>query len=110
MSQPARDTVIDQWTSRHACALQAALRMSHDEMADRLGVAKRTIAAWHERDDVQIRPELQRALDTTYEQASEAVKVRFARQLRAEDRAEVDAAPAGVTLTIAIAIVTNNTD
>ena len=33
MSQPARDTVIDQWTGRHATTLQAALRMSQDEMA-----------------------------------------------------------------------------
>jgi 8-oxo-dGTP diphosphatase len=110
MNQPARDTVIDQWTSRHACALQAAMRYSQDEMAALLGVAKRTIASWHSQPDVQIRPELQRALDTAYEQASEAVKVRFARQLRAEDRAEVEAAPAGVTLTVAIAVVTNDTD
>ncbi|WP_433051157.1 NUDIX domain-containing protein [Dactylosporangium sp. CS-033363] len=110
MSQPARDTVIDQWTGRHACALQAALRMSQDEMADRLGAAKRTIASWHGAPDVRIRPELQRALDTMYEQAPESVKVRFARQLRAEDRADVDAAPAGVTLAIAIAVVTNGTD
>jgi DNA-binding XRE family transcriptional regulator len=58
--------VIDQWTGRHATALQAALRMSQDEMAALLGVAKRTIASWHERPEVVIRPELQRALDTAY--------------------------------------------
>nr|BFE64977.1 hypothetical protein GCM10020063_095030 [Dactylosporangium thailandense] len=110
MGQPARETVIDQWTGRHACALQAALRLSQDEMADRLGVAKRTIASWHQQPDVRIRPELQRALDTVYEQAPESVKVRFARQLRADDRAEVDAAPSGVALTVAIAVVTNETD
>ncbi|GAA0720580.1 NUDIX domain-containing protein [Dactylosporangium roseum] len=110
MSQPARHTVIDQWTGRHATALQAALRMSQDEMAALIGVAKRTIAAWHERADVRIRPELQRALDTAYERAPETVKVRFARQLRADDRADIDAAPSGVTLTVAIAVVTNDTD
>jgi DNA-binding transcriptional regulator YiaG len=48
MSQPARQTVIDQWTGRHATALQAAMRMSQDEMAALIGVAKRTVAAWSE--------------------------------------------------------------
>ena len=110
MSQPARDNVIDQWTGRHATALQAALRMSQDEMAALIGVAKRTIAAWHERPDVRIRPELQRALDTAYERAGEPVKVRFARQLKADDQADIDAAPAGVALTVAIAVVTNDTN
>lgn len=56
--------MIDHWTGRHATALQTALRMSQDEMADLLGIAKRTIASWHEKPDVVIRPELQRALDT----------------------------------------------
>ena len=64
MSQPARQTVIDQWTGRHATALQAALRMSQDEIAALIGVAKRTIASWSERPEIVIRPELQRALDT----------------------------------------------
>lgn len=110
MSQPARDNVIDQWTGRHATALQAALRMSQDEMAALIGVAKRTIAAWHERPDVRIRPELQRALDTAYERAGESVKVRFARQLKADDQADIDAVPASVALTVAIAVVTNETN
>lgn len=79
MSQSARHTVIDEWTGRHACALQAALRMSQDEMAALIGVAKRTIAAWHERPEVRIRPELQRALDTAYERSDDSVKIRFAR-------------------------------
>src|SRR4051812_27042942 len=100
MAHPARQTVIDGWTSRHAGALHAALRMSQDETAARTGVAKRTVAAWHDRPDIKTRPELQRALDTTYEQAPEPVKVRFARQLRADDRADIDAAPSGVTLTV----------
>jgi 8-oxo-dGTP diphosphatase len=101
--------VIDQWTSRHACALQAALRMSHDEMATTIRVAKRTVASWHERSDVIIRPELQRALDTVYERASESVKVRFARQLRADDKADV-AAAAAVSLTVAIAVVVRDSE
>ncbi|MDR7278383.1 NUDIX hydrolase [Catenuloplanes atrovinosus] len=107
MSQPARHTVIDEWTGRHACALQAAFRMSQDEMAALIGVAKRTIAAWHERPEVRIRPELQRALDTAYERSAESVKIRFARQLNAEDRADVEAAGSAAPLTVAIAVVVN---
>jgi 8-oxo-dGTP diphosphatase len=80
VSQPPGNPVIDHWTGRHATALQAALRMSQDEMAGLLGVAKRTIASWHERPEVVIRPELQRALDTAYERAPESAKLRFARQ------------------------------
>lgn len=110
MSEPARQPFIDQWTGRHACALQAALRMSQDEMASLIGVAKRTVATWHERPSVQIRPEVQRALDTAYERAAEPAKVRFARQLTADDRADIDATGGSSTLTIAIAVVTNDTD
>jgi 8-oxo-dGTP diphosphatase len=110
VSQPARHTVIDQWTGRHATALQAALRMSQDEMAALIGVAKRTIASWSEKPDIVIRPELQRALDTTYSRAEEHAKIRFARQLKADDDTEVAAAGNAVALAIAIAVVVNNTD
>lgn len=110
MSQPLGNPVIDQWTGREATALQAALRMSQDEMAALLGVAKRTIASWHERPTVVIRPELQRALDTAYERAPEAAKLRFARQLKADDGADIKAAGAAVALTVAIAIVVTDTD
>ena len=110
MSQPARNTVIDQWTGRHATALQAALRMSQDEMAALIGVAKRTIASWSERPEIVIRPELQRALDTTYQRADELAKVRFARQLKAEDDAEAMAAGGAVALAVAIAVVVTGTD
>ena len=110
MSQPARHTVIDQWTGRHATALQAALRMSQDEMAALIGVAKRTIAAWSVRPDIVIRPELQRALDTAYQRADEPAKLRFARQLKAEDDAEVAAAGGAVALTVAIAVVLNDAE
>lgn len=110
MSEPSRHTLVDQWTGRHATALQSALHMSQDEMAGLIGVAKRTVAAWHERPDVRIRPEVQRALDTAYERAPEPVKVRFARQLKADDRADINAAGSSVTLTVAIAVVVNETD
>jgi 8-oxo-dGTP diphosphatase len=110
MSQPARQTVIDQWTGRHATALQAALRMSQDEMAALIGVAKRTIAAWSEKPEIVIRPELQRALDTAYSRADEAAKLRFARQLKADDDAEAAAVGGAVALAISIAVVLKNTE
>ena len=110
MSQPARDTVIDQWTGRHATALQAAMRMSQDEMAALIGVSKRTIAAWSTQPEIVIRPELQRALDTAYERAAEPVKLRFARQLKADDDADVAEAGSAIALTVAIAIVVKDDD
>jgi 8-oxo-dGTP pyrophosphatase MutT (NUDIX family)/DNA-binding XRE family transcriptional regulator len=109
VSQPPGNPVIDQWTGQHATALQAALRMSQDEMAALLGVAKRTIASWHERPEVVIRPELQRALDTAYERAPESAKLRFARQLKADDAAEIEAVGGAVALTVAIAVVMTET-
>jgi 8-oxo-dGTP diphosphatase len=108
VSQPARQTVIDQWTGLHATALQAALRMSQDEMAALVGVAKRTIASWSERPEIIIRPELQRALDTAYSRADEQAKLRFARQLKADDDAAVAADGNVVALAVAIAIVLND--
>jgi 8-oxo-dGTP pyrophosphatase MutT (NUDIX family)/DNA-binding XRE family transcriptional regulator len=105
MSQPARQTVIDQWTGRHAIALQAAVRMSQDEFAGLIGVAKRTIASWSERPEIVIRPELQRALDTAYSRADESAKLRFARQLKADDDADVAAIGVAIALTVAIAVV-----
>ncbi|GLH97143.1 NUDIX hydrolase [Phytohabitans aurantiacus] len=101
--------VVDQWTGQHACALQFALRMTQDEFAESLGVARRTIANWHEKPEIVLRPELQRALDTAYEQASEQAKLRFARQLKANDAVDTEASN-GVALTVAIAIVLNGAD
>ena len=42
MTQPAEHALFDRWTGRHASTLQAALRMSQDEMAAKLGVSKRS--------------------------------------------------------------------
>jgi 8-oxo-dGTP diphosphatase len=110
VTEPAGHALFDRWTGKHATALQTALRMSQDEMAALLGVAKRTIASWHERPDVVIRPELQRALDTAYERAPDAAKARFARQLSADEKAEVQAAAGHVAFTVAIAVVVNESD
>jgi 8-oxo-dGTP pyrophosphatase MutT (NUDIX family)/DNA-binding XRE family transcriptional regulator len=92
--------VVDQWTGKHACALQAALRLTQDEFASQLGVARRTVAAWHERPEVILRTELQRVLDTSYERATEAVRERFARQLDSQQ----PTASTGATVALAIAI------
>ncbi|WP_080684803.1 NUDIX hydrolase [Salinispora arenicola] len=101
--------VIDQWTGQYASALQTALRLTQSEFAGQLGVARRTVAAWHERPDVVISTELQRVLDTAYERANEATKLRFVRQLQASDAAEANA-DSGVALTVAIAVVTKGSD
>jgi hypothetical protein len=71
-----------------------------------LGVARRTVATWHERPSVVIRPELQRALDTAYIRAVETDKIRFVRRLRADDQTEVGDGPeAGAALAVAICVV-----
>jgi hypothetical protein len=66
------------WTGRTACALQAALRLSNEAFAEQLGIGVRTVAAWHQKPSLRPRPEMQQLLDTTLEQASPAIKVRFA--------------------------------
>lgn len=98
--------VVDRWTGRHAAALQAALRMTHDEFAERLGVGRRTVAYWHGNQDATPRPELQRALDTLLDQATAGERARFAHQLNDSPR------PAGepVALTVAIAVVVRGND
>jgi 8-oxo-dGTP pyrophosphatase MutT (NUDIX family) len=77
--------------------------MTQEEFAERLRVARRTVAAWHEKPEMVLRVELQRSLDTLYEQAGEVAQIRFARQLKADDAAEVNSD--GLTLTVAIALV-----
>jgi len=104
--------VVDQWTGRLASALQSALRLTHDDMAEALGVARRTVANWHEKPDTVLRTELQRALDTLYERATSAQKVRFARQVKVDETEEIERVRAeGATpLKVAIAIVVAEDD
>lgn len=98
-------TVIDEWTGRTACHLQSALRMSNDAFAGHLGVAVRTVAAWHDKPDTVPRPEGQQILDTVLERADQGTKERFAR-LIAADSATVQDPPQGAqALRVAIAIV-----
>jgi 8-oxo-dGTP diphosphatase len=102
--------VVDQWTGRHASALQFALRMTHDELAHGLGVSRRTVATWHEKPEVVLRTEFQRALDTLYERASDSEKIRFARQLRRDDWDATDESHDAARLSVAIAVVVTNLD
>jgi hypothetical protein len=74
-------TVIDQWTGRHARALQAAMRLTNEAFADHLGVAARTVAKWRERPDMVPSPQLQEALDTALRLASVDTRARFAANL-----------------------------
>lgn len=91
--------VIDTWTGRHACWLQASLRLGNEAFAAHLGVALRTVASWHAQPSVVPRNDIQSALDTVYERAPAAVRSRFA---RLADQAEAATAQA---LRISIAVV-----
>ena len=71
--------VVDIWTGQRANALRAALRMTNEAFAEKLGTAVRTVAKWNAQPDVVPVSELQRALDTTLSRASaeERAQVRY---------------------------------
>lgn len=98
--------VVGTWTGRAACFLQQAMRMTHEEFAEHLGVSDRTITRWHSAPEKPIhRSETQQILDTAYEQAGEAVQRRFALLLRPPaPRVEAQA------LRVAIAVVLRGDD
>ena len=96
------------WTGRRACALQTALRMSNDGFASRLGVAQRTVAAWHQKPTLVPRSEIQQALDTALEQAPDGAKRRFA-QIAGGDSAPPTPSDAQA-FRVAIAVVVNESD
>ena len=92
--------VVGEWTGQSAAQLQAALRESNEGFAQRLGVASRTVAAWHSNPEIVPRPEIQQALDTTFDRAGDSVRRRFALLTRpASGAAEAQA------LRVAIAVV-----
>jgi transcriptional regulator with XRE-family HTH domain len=76
-------TVVDQWTGRHARALQAAMRLTNEAFAEHLGVSARTVAKWRERPDMIPSPQLQEALDTSLKLAAADTLVRFTSNLGA---------------------------
>jgi transcriptional regulator with XRE-family HTH domain len=69
---------VDRWTGRETRLLRHALRLTVRHFAEDLGVSPRTISKWegggtgHEP-----RPELQRALDTMLDRATDAERSRF---------------------------------
>jgi hypothetical protein len=66
------------WTGWEANALRKALRMSVTDFAEHLGAARRTVAKWSSRGrDIQMRTEMQAALDTVLARASPEVRERF---------------------------------
>ncbi|MEU6785900.1 helix-turn-helix domain-containing protein [Nonomuraea angiospora] len=83
-------TVVSTWDGRHAAALQAALRMTHDEFAEHLGVSRRTVINWRAKPECRMRPEMQRALDTAFARLSESQRIRFTHEL---DRVQVQPEP-----------------
>jgi transcriptional regulator with XRE-family HTH domain len=74
-------TVVDQWTGRHARALQAAMRLTNEAFAEHLGVSPRTVAKWRERPEMIPSPQLQEALDTSLKLAAADTKLRFTSNL-----------------------------
>ncbi len=98
---------VTTWTGRTACALQAALRMTNEGFAAKLGVAVRTVAGWHRNPEIVPRTEMQQALDTTYERANEHVRRRFTLLSRPPE----ESAPAEAqALRVAIAVVLRGTE
>lgn len=98
--------VVEAWNGHHACALQAALRLTNEAFAERLGIAPRTVAAWHSNPDVVPLGETQQLLDEVYETASQTVRKRFVLLLSPDQAAtagqEGDSAQ---QLRVAIAVV-----
>lgn len=76
--------VIDVWTGGRASALQRALRLTNERFAGRLGTAVRTVAKWKANADLQLSAELQEALDTVLDEATDQARARFSLLLMAE--------------------------
>jgi hypothetical protein len=90
-------TTVQRWTGRETRALRDALRMSSRAFAARLGVNERTVTGREARGDkTNPRSEMQAALDTMLERASDEAKERFEQILRAERRSQVPTSPAEI--------------
>jgi 8-oxo-dGTP diphosphatase len=103
--------VGDQWTGRTACLLQDALRLSNNAYAQRLGIAVRTVAAWHEMPHRIPNSEMQQLLTTALERAPAPAQARFATAVATNGptagitNGHESTPAAAQTLTVAIAIV-----
>ncbi len=83
-----------EWTGRSASALQAALRLSNEKFAEKLGIGARTVASWHKKPDLRPQSEMQQILDSALQRASDAEHARFSELLgeagEALDTSEAD--------------------
>jgi hypothetical protein len=70
--------LVNGWTAESACALQAAMRLSNEAFAARLGIGLRTVSGWHQKPTLRPQSEMQQLLDTALEQAAPEVQARFA--------------------------------
>ncbi|AVT29639.1 hypothetical protein C6361_09190 [Plantactinospora sp. BC1] len=69
---------VTTWTGREANALRQALRLSVTGFAEHLGAARRTVAKWSSQGEkVQLRADMQAALDTVLARAAPDVLERF---------------------------------
>jgi 8-oxo-dGTP diphosphatase len=94
---------LGKWTGRDAAALQAALRLTNEGLAGKLGVALRTVATWHAKPEVQPRSEMQQALDIVLAKASSAERARF-EHYRSPQSPANSAVPQSLCAAIAIVI------
>jgi 8-oxo-dGTP diphosphatase len=92
--------VVKQWSGRQAVALQAALRLTNEAFAERLGISVRTVASWHRDVEVTPRQELQAVLDTAFERATDSARERYSLLL-----ASAVAPSAAQALRVAIAVI-----
>ncbi|TWD72552.1 hypothetical protein FB561_7544 [Kribbella amoyensis] len=74
-------TIIEEWTGRHARALQAAMRLTNEAFAEYLGIAPRTVSKWRRRPEMVPSQYLQEALDTTLRRTDAETQARFAANL-----------------------------
>lgn len=102
--------LVNEWTGRTACALQAALRLSNDAFAQHLDVAARTVATWHQRPDIVPRSEMQQLLDTALGRAPAAAQARFAQLVGSAVNDRSTVANTAQALRIAIAVVVKGSD
>jgi 8-oxo-dGTP diphosphatase len=102
--------LVNAWTGRTACALQAALRLTNEAFADHLGVAVRTVATWHQRPDLSPKADVQQALDTALERAPGAARTRFARLVSRHENTSPAGLAAAQALRVAVAVVVKDSE
>ncbi|MFF9670207.1 NUDIX hydrolase [Streptomyces eurythermus] len=99
--------VIDVWNGHRACMLQAALRLTHEAFAGRMGISPRTVATWHSDPDVVPRTEMQQLLDAVLESAPATARQRFALLVASssgESREVAEARPQALRVAIAVVV------